>query len=85
MQEKLADPLADLRPARLARVDDLAAFGPKAFDEEPGLCALARAVDAFESDEHGDAVLLQVIEPRIRHAKSPPDEDAGSRRTVVRR
>ena len=55
-QQELPDPLAELRPSRLARRDDLAALGSQPLGEEPRLGRLPRAVDPLEGDEHGGSV-----------------------------
>jgi hypothetical protein len=53
VQEELADLLPQLGPARLTRGDDLQAVSLEPPAEEVRLGRLARAVEAFEGDEHG--------------------------------
>ena len=52
-EEQLAHALADRRTAGLSRGDDLPAFAFEPVPKHVGLRRLPRAVDAFESHEHG--------------------------------
>ena len=56
MEQQLTNPLAQLGPARLARLDDVAAVRAEQVGDEPRLGRLARAVQTLEAHEHaGDA------------------------------
>jgi hypothetical protein len=51
VQQQLAQPLGERRPARLARADDVAAGRAQPLGERSDVGRLARAVDPFERDE----------------------------------
>jgi hypothetical protein len=57
VQHEVADPLAELGPPWLARRDDLLLPGLEPPAEELRLRRLARAVEAFEGDEHREPIL----------------------------
>jgi len=52
VQHQVADPLPELRPARLACGDDVFAVGLEPLDEKLGLRRLPRPVEPFQRDEH---------------------------------
>ena len=71
-EQQLADPLAELGPARLARGDDLPAVGRERLGEQLRLGRLAGAVEPFERDEHAA--------PRIRGGAGDRDRGRGLHR-----
>ena len=63
VQDEIADPLAELRAARLSRRDDVLALRLEARAEELGLGALPRAVEALERHEHRWPILRSTGTP----------------------
>ena len=75
VEQELADALAEVRPARLARADDLSTLRLEGLAQELGLRRLARAVQAFEGHEH------QPLKAPTRRRR--PSGRAGSARASV--
>ncbi len=54
VEEQCANPFAQVGPPGLSHLDHIVSTLAESIREQPGLSALAGAVDSFEAEKHGD-------------------------------